>query len=236
MAAIFETTFSNEIFLNENMIKISLKFVTKGPINHNPAMVQIMAWRQSGNKPLSEPMMILLLMHICVTRPQWVKSLRVKSRGRWVKFIKLSLFSNEILLNENVIKISLKFVIKGPINHYPAMVQIIAWRWSGNKPLSEPMMILLLMLICVTWPQWVKSLRVKLTVKINECLLGHWTWCQLSTSLRYLPCLCIRDTEVFLWATITMVWIWKPILYCPIFTALDDAWQIKSLISLGNNQ
>ena len=31
-----------------------------------------MAWRRSGDKPLSEPMMIRLLTHICVTRPQWV--------------------------------------------------------------------------------------------------------------------------------------------------------------------
>ena len=63
------------IFFNENVrisIKISLKFVPKGPINNNPALVQIMAWRRSGDKPLSEPMMVSLLTHICVTRPQWV--------------------------------------------------------------------------------------------------------------------------------------------------------------------
>ena len=48
-----------------------------------------------------------------------------------------------IFLNENVwisIKISLKFVPKGPINNIPALVQIIAWRWPRDKPLSEPMM------------------------------------------------------------------------------------------------
>ena len=64
------------IFFNENVwipIKISLKFVPKGPINNIPALVQIMAWRRSGDKPLSEPMMVSLPMHICVTRPQWVK-------------------------------------------------------------------------------------------------------------------------------------------------------------------
>ena len=46
------------IFLNENVwipIKISLKFVPKGPIN---------------NIPLSEPVVVSLLTHICVTRPQ----------------------------------------------------------------------------------------------------------------------------------------------------------------------
>ena len=32
-----------------------------------------MAWRRPGDKPLSEPMMVSLLTHICVTRPQWVK-------------------------------------------------------------------------------------------------------------------------------------------------------------------
>ena len=64
------------IFLIENVriqIKISLKFVPKGPINNNPALILIMAWRRSGDKPLSEPMMVSLVTHICVTRPQWVK-------------------------------------------------------------------------------------------------------------------------------------------------------------------
>ena len=64
------------IFFNENVwisIKISLKFVPKGLINNIPALVQIMAWRRSGDKPLSEPMMVSLPTHICVTRPQWVK-------------------------------------------------------------------------------------------------------------------------------------------------------------------
>ena len=66
------------IFLTENfivVIKISLKFVLKGPINNIPALVQIMACRRPGNKPLSEPMMIRLSMYICVIRPQWVKLL-----------------------------------------------------------------------------------------------------------------------------------------------------------------
>ena len=64
------------IFLNENArisIKISLRFVPKGPINNIPALIQIMAWRRPGDKQLSEPMMVKLPTHICVTRPQWVK-------------------------------------------------------------------------------------------------------------------------------------------------------------------
>ena len=68
--------FSDDTFkrisLNENVsisIKISLKFVPEGPINNNSALVQIMAWRRPGDKPLSEPMVASLLTHICVTRP-----------------------------------------------------------------------------------------------------------------------------------------------------------------------
>ena len=78
MDAISKTPFSSTfscIFLNENVwipIKISLKFVPKGRINNVPALVQIMAWRRPGDKPLSEPMMVSLPTHICVTRPQWV--------------------------------------------------------------------------------------------------------------------------------------------------------------------
>ena len=63
------------IFLNENVwipIKVSLKFVPKGPINNIPALVQIMAWRRPGDKPLSEPMVVSLPTHICVARPQWL--------------------------------------------------------------------------------------------------------------------------------------------------------------------
>ena len=63
------------IFLNENVwisINISLKFVPQGQINNIPALVQIMAWPRRGDKPLSEPMMVSLLTHICITRPHWV--------------------------------------------------------------------------------------------------------------------------------------------------------------------
>ena len=73
--------FADDVFecicLNENVWisnMISLKFVPNDPINNNPALVQIMAWRRPGNKPLSKPMMVNLLTHLCVTRPQWVNT------------------------------------------------------------------------------------------------------------------------------------------------------------------
>ena len=51
----------------------SMTFVPKYPINNIPILVQIMVCYRPGDKPLSEPMMIILLTHICVTRPQLVK-------------------------------------------------------------------------------------------------------------------------------------------------------------------
>ena len=60
------------IVLNEN-IRISIKispFVPEDPINNIPSLFQVMALRRPGDKPLSEPMMVSLLTHICATRPQ----------------------------------------------------------------------------------------------------------------------------------------------------------------------
>ena len=87
-----------------------------------------------------------------------------------------------IFLNENVIisiKISLKFVPKGPINNIPALVQIMAWRWPDDKPLSEAMMVSLLMHICVTWPQWVNCCPL-----IDVAVILNW-WFS-NTYQRYL--------------------------------------------------
>ena len=60
-------------FLNENVRispKKSLKFVSKVRINTIPALIHLMQWRRPGSKPLPEPIIVILLAHICVTRPQ----------------------------------------------------------------------------------------------------------------------------------------------------------------------
>ena len=43
---------------------MSLKFVPNGPLNNIPVLFQIMAWCRTGDKVLSEPMMVRLLTHI----------------------------------------------------------------------------------------------------------------------------------------------------------------------------
>ena len=42
------------------LIKILLKFVSKGLIDNKTALVQVMAWCQIGDKPLFEPMLTRL--------------------------------------------------------------------------------------------------------------------------------------------------------------------------------
>ena len=72
------------------------------------------------------------------------------------------------------LKISLMFVPKGPINNILACVQIMAWWWPGDKPLSEPMMLSLLTDICITQPQWVNPWTLgNAWVRSQHC--GYWS-------------------------------------------------------------
>ena len=147
------------IFLNENVwipIEILLKFVPKELINNIPALVHIMAWSRPGDKPLSESMMVSLLTHVCFTRPHWVNicilHLIPCTWEQWLCFNSSPPWQNGrhttdkifrcIFLNEKfciMVKISLKFVPKGPIDNKSALAQVMAWRRTGNKPLPEPM-------------------------------------------------------------------------------------------------
>ena len=101
----------------------------------------------------------------------WVNTWRPRQNGRH--------FADDIFkwifLNENVwipIKIPLKFVPRGPINNIPAMVQIMAWRRPGAKPLSEPMTV-------VYWHIYASLGLNKLkttNAKFNEARFGSRTW------------------------------------------------------------
>ena len=87
MAAIFQTSFSNR-FSWMKMYQFRLIFhwtlFLRVQLTNIPALVQIMAWRRPGDKPLSEPMLVRLPTHICVTRPQWVNFFIATTRGVWI--------------------------------------------------------------------------------------------------------------------------------------------------------
>ena len=118
-------------------------------------------WRQFHKRCLSHPYLklawkLLIKNATQISQSQWVNTLRPRQNGRCLADDTFK----RIFFNENVrisIKISLKFVPKGPINNNPALVHIMAWRWSGDKPLSEPIMISLMTHICITRPQWVNA-------------------------------------------------------------------------------
>ena len=58
-----------------------------------------------------------------------------------------------ILFNENdriPIQISLKFVLRSPIDNKPALIRVMVWCRIGRKPLPEPMMTRSLMRVCGT--------------------------------------------------------------------------------------
>ena len=60
MAAILADDIFNCIFLNEKdriPIQTSLKYVPRIPIDNKPSLVQVMAWRRTGDKPLPGAMM-----------------------------------------------------------------------------------------------------------------------------------------------------------------------------------
>ena len=60
MAAISANDIFKCIFLNEKdkiPITISLNLIPRGPIDNTQALVQVKAWRRTGDKPLPEPMM-----------------------------------------------------------------------------------------------------------------------------------------------------------------------------------
>ena len=69
---------------------LSQQVCPRGSINNILTLVQMLAWRWSRDKTLSEPMMVNLLMHIRIIRPQWVNiSLKEKQKfpHKFVKFV-----------------------------------------------------------------------------------------------------------------------------------------------------
>ena len=116
-------------FLEWISIKITLKFVPNCPINNIPSLVQIMAWCRSGNKPLSEPMMVSLLTH---NASLGLNALWLEENGWYLA----DSFLSCILLNTKfyiLIQISMKLFSNGPVDNKSAVVHVVAWLWTGDK-------------------------------------------------------------------------------------------------------
>ena len=82
-------------------------------MNVYSALWILMAWCFSTRASVAT----VLTTHPCISR-----CLRVKWKSLYFEWI------------------SLMFLLKSPINKTPAPVQIMAWHWTGNKALYEPLM------------------------------------------------------------------------------------------------
>ena len=174
------------IFLNENVwisINISLKFVPRGPINNIPTLVQVMAWCRPGDKPLSEPMMVRLPTHICVTRPQWVKGLQWIERGQgWS--IHRPMWLRAISHNATGI-----ILCMGPANEMMLHCNV-ASHWLGTYKKWSLMSL------------YLNNEMLTLDQAMAWCLHAISHWCHQTTS-HYLrqcwPDLCLHMASLFTW-------------------------------------
>ena len=111
-----------------------------------------MAWHWPGDKPLSEPVMVSLQTHICVTRSQCVNSIHHIS-GRMLlqlchltewRLNKMATIFPKMCWNAfgwmKIFYFLLKFKrIQLKINLH--LVQLMAWWHPGDKPWHEPLFI-----------------------------------------------------------------------------------------------
>ena len=74
-------------------------------------------------------------------RAQATKSQHISPWTKWLPFCRQHFLCN--FMNERFgifIHISLTFVPKNLVYNRSALVQVMAWHWTGDKPISEPML------------------------------------------------------------------------------------------------
>ena len=102
-------------------------------------LVQVMAWCHQTTSHYLSQCWPRSLWPYGVTRPQWFNSSPPGQTGHHFSDYNF----NRIFLNENdtiPIQISLKYVPRSPTDNKPALVQVMAWRRTGDKPLLGPTM------------------------------------------------------------------------------------------------
>ena len=135
-------------------IKISLRFVPNVRINNIPALIQIMAWCRPGDKPLSEPMMVSLLTHICVTRPQGVNSLAPGWSGCNFQIFKLVIENSRLGTG---CEIALRWMPQNPINGKSTLFQLMAWCHQATSHYLSQCWPICLLPFGITRPQRVNQ-------------------------------------------------------------------------------
>ena len=116
-------------------------------------------------------------------RPQWVSIFRPRQDGcHFADDIFTCIFFNENCCN--LIKFSLKYVRKGPIDNYPALVQIMAWRHYLNQ-----------------W--WLVYWRIYASLVLNELMQYlYWLNSKLTLCSHYYSD-AFRQKSLTLWGLVT---------------------------------
>ena len=130
-----------------------------------------------------------------------------------------------IFLNENVwisIRISLKFVSKGPINNKSALVQVMYWHWIDINPLLRPLITwttdtsiilwsfkIIFINICrwflsITWEYCMfKFLWFFIFIKLQPSAAPPYWWSNAKVTAVYT--LFLGDTEMYLWSVSSLI-------------------------------
>ena len=91
------------IFIDKNwclLIWILLRFVPQCPVDNKPSLVQIMAWRQTGDKGVSVPMMALFI-DTSMLQSALMSKLEVASSNFLIGYCKYN-FQVALFLNEEM--------------------------------------------------------------------------------------------------------------------------------------
>ena len=129
------------IFLNGDIwmsMNISLKFVPKGHISDIPALIQIMAWRRPGDKPLSEPK-LFNLTDACIYASlglNELKNLMYVYCSYLITFATIFCFSCFIcsMFYRNVHDMAIDTI-------YGIVLVIVCHLFNSTKPLPHPILV-----------------------------------------------------------------------------------------------
>ena len=138
-----------------------MKFAPKDPINNIPALIEVMARHRPGNKPLSEPMMIPLRMHICFNRPKWVKGISLIKKiyfsltTNWISLTGNKCFSEQVIIG---LVIGLTPFLQNAITSTRAD-SLLFELWSPvDSPHKEPTVQIFQIFLLLAWTcYWVNS-------------------------------------------------------------------------------
>ena len=162
-------------FLKENfciLIHISLEFYTKGQIDNTSMLVKVLDWCQTSNKQLLESM--LAKMHPVVTWYQWVHCI-------WNRDIICCMCHRQDKINSSAPRTAYMRQWTGS-----TLVQVMACRLFGAKPLPEPMLT-----FCQLDPLEQTSVKFESKYEIFRC----WNCIWKRSSVKWQP-FCLGENDL----------------------------------------